>query len=178
MKKSHYSLVIVALLVCVGLFKPTDTVAAVIEVENLDSNAAFTLSLFKIDDEMTATIFNDSVPTGELIAQQVFGSGSVTYDFTHLVDSGLNRINLLLYNGRSGYTLGWSVLVDGESIASFDCGVFNSFGCDNDAYTRGIAYTADIEFNNVTSVVPVPAAVWLFGSGLLGLMGIARKRRT
>jgi hypothetical protein len=26
--------------------------------------------------------------------------------------------------------------------------------------------------------VPVPAAVWLFGSGLLGLMGIARKKAT
>lgn len=27
------------------------------------------------------------------------------------------------------------------------------------------------------SAVPVPAAVWLFGSGLLGLIGVARKRR-
>lgn len=30
---------------------------------------------------------------------------------------------------------------------------------------------------NIVSAVPVPAAVWLFGSGLLGLLGIARKRR-
>ena len=29
-----------------------------------------------------------------------------------------------------------------------------------------------------TSTVPVPAAAWLFGSGLLGLVGVARKRRT
>lgn len=28
------------------------------------------------------------------------------------------------------------------------------------------------------SLVPVPAAVWLFGSGLIGLVGIARKRKT
>jgi hypothetical protein len=27
-----------------------------------------------------------------------------------------------------------------------------------------------------TAVVPVPAAVWLFGSGLLGLVGVARRR--
>jgi hypothetical protein len=26
-------------------------------------------------------------------------------------------------------------------------------------------------------VVPVPAAVWLFGSGLLGLVGIARRKK-
>ena len=25
--------------------------------------------------------------------------------------------------------------------------------------------------------IPVPAAVWLFGSGLLGLVGVARRRR-
>ena len=25
--------------------------------------------------------------------------------------------------------------------------------------------------------VPVPAAVWLFGSGLLGLLGVARRRK-
>jgi len=27
------------------------------------------------------------------------------------------------------------------------------------------------------TIVPVPAAVWLFGSGLLGLVGVARRRR-
>ncbi|MBI5783055.1 MAG: VPLPA-CTERM sorting domain-containing protein, partial [Gammaproteobacteria bacterium] len=26
------------------------------------------------------------------------------------------------------------------------------------------------------AVVPVPAAVWLFGSGLLGLIGVARRK--
>ena len=29
-----------------------------------------------------------------------------------------------------------------------------------------------------TAVVPVPAAAWLFGSGLIGLIGLARKRKT
>lgn len=29
-----------------------------------------------------------------------------------------------------------------------------------------------------TSPVPVPAAVWLFGSGLMGLVGVARRRKT
>jgi hypothetical protein len=32
-------------------------------------------------------------------------------------------------------------------------------------------------FNANMAVVPVPAAVWLFGSGLLGLVGIARRKK-
>jgi hypothetical protein len=39
---------------------------------------------------------------------------------------------------------------------------------------------SDIFIDNVeinTSVVPVPAAVWLFGSGLLGLVGVARRKK-
>jgi len=37
---------------------------------------------------------------------------------------------------------------------------------------------SDAYFDNVSmTVVPVPAAVWLFGSGLLGLVGVARRKR-
>lgn len=37
-------------------------------------------------------------------------------------------------------------------------------------------FNADLTFT--PAAVPVPAAAWLFGSGLLGLLGIARKRRS
>ena len=33
-----------------------------------------------------------------------------------------------------------------------------------------------VEVDIVTTVIPVPAAAWLFGSGLLGLLGVARRR--
>ena len=40
---------------------------------------------------------------------------------------------------------------------------------------------AAFDFTSITasnaSVIPVPAAVWLFGSGLLGLVGVARRRK-
>ena len=39
--------------------------------------------------------------------------------------------------------------------------------------TGPIDYTMTFE----TTVVPVPAAVWLFGSGLLGLIGVARRKK-
>ena len=34
-----------------------------------------------------------------------------------------------------------------------------------------------IHVDSIVSDVPVPAAVWLFGSGLLGLVGVARRRK-
>jgi len=39
-----------------------------------------------------------------------------------------------------------------------------------------VAAPGDFDYFNVTAV-PVPAAVWLFGSGLLGLVGIAKRKK-
>ena len=36
----------------------------------------------------------------------------------------------------------------------------------------------DVTFTNVTSEVPIPAAAWLFGSGLIAIAGIARRRKS
>lgn len=69
--------------------------------------------------------------------------------------------------------------------------VFNWNGVYGGAYT--LDYTARVPLGHssgfgyvpflvhlegvVMSAVPVPATVWLFGSGLLGLMGVAQRRR-
>ena len=45
-------------------------------------------------------------------------------------------------------------------------------GCGVDAYFDNVTISTDV------AAVPVPAAVWLFGSGLLGLIGVARKKKT
>lgn len=42
--------------------------------------------------------------------------------------------------------------------------------------TSAISPTGTID-NVTVSAVPVPAAVWLFGSGLLGLVGLARRKK-
>jgi hypothetical protein len=57
----------------------------------------------------------------------------------------------------------------GECATGFwgDCGVF----------ADGVELPIEEIFNASVTVVPVPAAVWLFGSGLLGLVGIGIRRK-
>ena len=59
-----------------------------------------------------------------------------------------------------------SVTFDGATFTSN--AIFNDGG-DTPIYVNLIATVTDYK------VIPIPAAVWLFGSGLLGLIGIARR---
>lgn len=70
--------------------------------------------------------------------------------------------------GDNGFAY-WTGLVRGvEEIRFFvNCNKVGSIKCsDNDFSVAAV------------NAVPVPAAVWLFGSGLIGLVGIARRRKT
>ena len=42
----------------------------------------------------------------------------------------------------------------------------------------GALFWDDASLTATPQVVPVPAAVWLFGSGLIGLIGVARRRKS
>lgn len=54
----------------------------------------------------------------------------------------------------------------GTPFSGFEGGSFASFD-----------YNLSLNGTVATTVVPVPAAVWLFGSGLIGLVGAARRSR-
>ncbi|VAW81751.1 hypothetical protein MNBD_GAMMA12-2237 [hydrothermal vent metagenome] len=60
-------------------------------------------------------------------------------------------------NGDGTLTLSWDSLIVGGAFGG-----------------KTGFWTMDIE----AQAVPIPAAVWLFGSGLVGLVGIARRRKT
>ena len=106
----------------------------------------------------------------------LFGLGTTTESFDLTIGSTTNTLNTV----NTGFT----------TTGGFQ---LNAIAVNLDAY--GIAANAGVTdilltFTDTTSefalagalnpppaVVPVPAAVWLFGSGLLGFAGVARRRK-
>ena len=67
----------------------------------------------------------------------------------------------------------WSTQIfEGDGYYYFDR-EFGNFDCN----AQGINCTAATSHVSAYGVVPIPAAAWLFGSGLLGLVGVARRKK-
>lgn len=98
--------------------------------------------------------------------------------FFNLAD---NSANLDYQNG--GFTVFGRVIGNGMDVvdAIADLSVYNAGGAFAElpliGYTGGSITGANLVMVTNVAAVPVPAAVWLFGSGLLGLIGFARKKK-
>ncbi len=66
----------------------------------------------------------------------------------------------------------WVTLRDATSVGA----VFDDRSGQGSQHLASFLYPSVI-FTEV-SAVPIPAAVWLFGSGLIGLLGVARRKQT
>jgi hypothetical protein len=77
-----------------------------------------------------------------------------------------------------GKTKNWSTVSGTLSLSSGGTGLITAV-----AHPSGTNQTATFDLTSFTPVggspppVPLPPAVWLLGSGLLGLVGTARRRR-
>ncbi len=124
-------------------------------------------------------------------------NGATAYTLT-------NNSNLLETKYFTGTSSPWMLSVDGETSTSLTAtyldfagstdlvGVatggddtHNAIQVDLSSLTLGTNFTAHFTMecgnDNLmgrTSQVPIPGAVWLFGSGLLGLVGIRRRRQS
>ena len=143
-------------------------------------------------DTVTATgVFDDTPILG--------GSGSISFESpssgnTMSIDLNgtiITAANDDRYSGGTGtgpnlifssYTAGSSAV-----LSNFDFSDYSGSTTHTDFSSLFLAFTGfDLGFNYLQgtwgstvaiTAVPVPAAVWLFGSGLLGLVGIARKKK-
>ena len=129
--------------------------------------------------DVTTVVGGYADVSGTLMSQDFWADGPLAEELATLVDVALGTPN----GGANG--------VRGPLFAVCD-GVDCLWDSDNTKTIQGWSYR-DPDPNPklwsiteaqsagatwaVATVVPVPAAVWLFGSGLIGLVGIARRKK-
>jgi len=103
-----------------------------------------------------------------------------------IADFGISSGTTLLSGSFSGWTYGSCGLqcefLSGEGPDTKSSLLLDAIGLNPSTPFEFFGFTIEAANGDVVSTdivntaVPVPAAVWLFGSGLLGLVGIARRK--
>ena len=136
------------------------------------------------DNSQAALLFTaQTKPSGNIIPAQGLPAPDAAIPTAEIVGGAPNWSPLGSDSGRCyaagcGYT-GWAlssfeIALAGDYLLEF--GVVNYT---DSAYQSGLAFdgiTIDGKPIDPPSGVPVPAAAWLFGSALLGFMGLGRKK--
>jgi hypothetical protein len=135
--------------------------------------------------------YDNGTVSGDYVAYNKFGelalieNGPFDFNSVYLTGAWNDGLNIRIRGFSEGALLySDTVVVDtsGPTLFTFDwLGIdtlaFNSFGGVNvnPGGLGGSGYQFAMD-NFTFNVVPIPAAIWLFGSGLLGLIGIARRK--
>jgi len=142
------------------------------------SAAPISSGTFTMYDPTGAVVGGSAVVTGDTTIGMTsptafFGFKWTAHDLTAIAGPGDQNYAAPFDWGATAnipVVLNWGIT--GSTWATIDG---DSDGIPGTAMTAG-PFTGFSPYFSVTAV-PVPAAAWLFGSGLLGLVGVARRRR-
>jgi len=117
------------------------------------------------------TTINFSTPDGASTVDNPFGTADLSAAF-------LPVNNFFTY---AGWQLDLATLsVEGDTTPEFlhlsGTGVVSGNDYQSTGVTWSLSASNATAYSMTVTAVPVPAAVWLFGSGLIGLIGIARRK--
>jgi len=145
----------------------------------LDPNSGFVMDMFNLVEKGDYEMFGGGTSTS------VTAGGS--FSVTSLTTSGLNEFNT--FNATGLDTIGAVTAWDASS--SIDLSSIDGWGSDTSVIIQlqnDLSATSNLQGEGafiqkkygdigvIVNPVPVPAAVWLFGSGLIGLIGMARRK--
>jgi hypothetical protein len=104
------------------------------------------------------------------------GEQSNAFTFVYQLDQLLDNSGALTTGGLSDYWVPYEDQVDDVNTTG---GIYNQNLDQLWGQQTGAIFSKDLDIVNwaLVSEVPVPGALWLFGSALLGLAGIARRKK-
>ena len=168
-------------------FAGASTTASTFSLVNQTGSATSFHGAFTMSASITSTGTFSSGSFSFKSSDSMFGFGKTCSHGTCTANTGT------VFAGKLT-SFGWS---ESKGMLEFGTGSFSGWAC-----TKGWCTKAErMWFNNNagntlglvdcmnrvknwsmtargTSVIPVPAAAWLFGSGLIGMLGVARRKRS
>ncbi|MCK5830871.1 MAG: VPLPA-CTERM sorting domain-containing protein [Methylococcales bacterium] len=173
---------ILALMLTLFLF-PMVSNAAIVSIENNSTSGTGTISNLSVSapDSVSTShsgingVFEDFWTVSLDSSSETFSIASSIPEFElFTVEYRLNDSSPWIgYDEISGDGFSETVTANIENLSGFQLHIFG-----NSNNPLGLIGTYQLTINDVNSVsnVPVPAAVWLFGSALMGLVGVSRRK--